>query len=171
MVQFTETLFPTIRQLHGETFDAAMSSIRSNSTSPSLNGAIQDIELALLAFKCLSKMLTYGFKEPSSNEAAKVSYSALTPIFTAGLNADVRYMSDFLHFDARYVLSPARASTQFASNAVPGRVIDVDLSHKALDISRQTLPSSAVPRRERVPPNGHQQQSYRNVLDDRTRRQ
>lgn len=73
MSKATEILFPTVQQLHEQTLKAATDSLRSQGLQSAPHD-IEYIELALLAFKSLSKMLVYGFRDPSEAESTKVSF-------------------------------------------------------------------------------------------------
>lgn len=64
-------VFPTLRELHEKVLGTAVEKIRREGTRGGSD--IEEMELALIAFKCLSKLTIYGFKDPSLDDGAKVS--------------------------------------------------------------------------------------------------
>lgn len=70
MAKIGGILFPTLYQLHGTLLESCVRELRDGR-----EGEVMDIELALVAFKILSKLLIYGFKDPSQDEGARVCLS------------------------------------------------------------------------------------------------
>jgi hypothetical protein len=76
-------LFPTLRQLHEQVLAAAVDKLRTQGLTTGED--IEDVELALLSFKSLAKLIVYGFKDASIDDAAKVRPRASEEYTTADL--------------------------------------------------------------------------------------
>jgi hypothetical protein len=70
MFKVAETLFPTVRELHERMLSGAVDKLRKDGFAG--GEEVEDIELALVAFKTLSKLLVYGFQHPDQQDMSKV---------------------------------------------------------------------------------------------------
>lgn len=79
MREFSQHLFPTLVQLHGQLLESAINQLNLRGldvTRAKCNeGEVEDFDLVLLAFKCLTTLLIYGFEKPAEDEVARVSRS------------------------------------------------------------------------------------------------
>lgn len=71
MYKVGEAFFPTLKELHERMMNAAVEKMGREGLAG--GEEIEEMELALLAFKSLSKLLVYGFKDASESEVVKVS--------------------------------------------------------------------------------------------------
>ncbi|KAI5481425.1 hypothetical protein MNV49_004181 [Pseudohyphozyma bogoriensis] len=69
MSQISAILFPTLKDLQERMLQLAIEKLRGTG----LEGVEEEseLELSLLAFKCLSKLMVYGFKDPSLDPSAQ----------------------------------------------------------------------------------------------------
>lgn len=72
MAQVAQMTFATLRQLHEQMLAAAVDKFHKQGLGGEKE-EVEEVELALLGFKALSKLLVYGFKDPSQEEMVKVS--------------------------------------------------------------------------------------------------
>lgn len=70
MANLCSTLFPTLRELHERVLSMAVEKMGRDGLY--VREETEDMELALLSFKCLSKLVIYGFPDASANEEGKV---------------------------------------------------------------------------------------------------
>lgn len=71
MIKIGEEFFSTLRELHERMLNGTVEEMRREGLAG--GEEIEEMELALLAFKSLSKLLVYGTKDASEDEAVKVS--------------------------------------------------------------------------------------------------
>ncbi|ORY75687.1 armadillo-type protein [Leucosporidium creatinivorum] len=82
MAQVAQMTFPTLRQLHEQTLAAAVDKFQKQGLGGEKE-EVEEIELALLGFKALSKLLVYGFKNPSQDEMVKSFFTATLPALSS----------------------------------------------------------------------------------------
>ncbi|KAM0793458.1 hypothetical protein ACM66B_000901 [Microbotryomycetes sp. NB124-2] len=75
MAQVTAIFFPILRQLHEQMLEATVSKLQREGLNTQ-EQEIEEVELALLSFKSLWKMVLYGFREPHKDGAARSFWQA-----------------------------------------------------------------------------------------------
>ncbi|KAK4057588.1 hypothetical protein OIO90_001233 [Microbotryomycetes sp. JL221] len=82
MNQMTNLFFPILKQLHQQMLNMTINKLQQHGFNYE-EQEIEEIELSLLAFKSLSKMILYGFKEPHKDETVRsLWHSSLTTLST-----------------------------------------------------------------------------------------
>ena len=71
MAQLTALFFPTLRQIHEHMLASGIERIQRHDLGEQDNET-EELELALLAFKSLWKMVLYGYREPHKEPTARV---------------------------------------------------------------------------------------------------
>ncbi|KAK4055221.1 hypothetical protein OIV83_000501 [Microbotryomycetes sp. JL201] len=75
MAQVTAIFFPMLRQLHEQMLEATVTKLQRDGLAAQ-EQEIEEIELALLSFKSLWKLVLYGYKDPQKEEAARSFWQA-----------------------------------------------------------------------------------------------
>lgn len=78
MSQLAQYLFNPLRNLHATILASAVERLKRDgfSTVPGedAGGETEEIECALLTFKCLRYLIIYGYRDPSEDEEVRVSF-------------------------------------------------------------------------------------------------
>lgn len=77
MSELAKSLLPPLRQLHEQMLNVGMERLRKEglpdeNRANETKGNVEELELSLLAFKSLTKLLVYGYPRPDEVEEPKV---------------------------------------------------------------------------------------------------